>query len=48
MLIDPTVCVFVTGAARRVEERQEVKQKGQRLWGLSLGRLELLCSVADI
>ena len=48
MLIDPAVCVFVTGAARRVEERQEVKQKGQRLWGLSLGRLALLCSVADI
>ena len=25
MLIDPAVCVFVTGAARRVEERQRVK-----------------------
>ena len=48
MLIDPAVCVFVTGAAWRVKKSQEVKQKGQRLWGLSLGRLALLCSVADI
>ena len=48
MLIDPAVCVFVTGAARRVKERQEVEQKGQRLWGLSLGRLALLCRPANI
>ena len=33
MLRDPAVCVFVTGAARRVEERQEAKLKGQRLVG---------------
>ena len=39
---------FVTGAARRVEERQGVKLKGLKLWGLSLGRLALLCSGADI
>ena len=31
MLVDPAVCVFVTGAARRVEERQGVKLRGQRL-----------------
>ena len=48
MLIDPAVCVFVTGAARRVEERQEVKSKRQKLWGLSLGRLALLCRGVDI
>ena len=48
MLIDPAVCVFVTGAARRVEERQGVKQKGLRLWGLSLGRLAMSCSKANI
>ena len=48
MLRDPTVCVFVTGAERRVEGRQEAKLKGLRLWGLSLGRPAPLCSVADI
>ena len=30
---DPAVCVFVTGAARRVEERQEAKLRGQELLG---------------
>ena len=48
MLIDPAVCVFVTGAAWRVKKRQEVKQKGQRLWVLSLGRIALLCRPANI
>ena len=32
MLTDPAVCIFVTGAARRVEERQGFKTMGQRLW----------------
>ena len=48
MLIDPAVCVFVTGAAWRVKKTQEVKLKGQRLWGLSLGRIALLCRPANI
>ena len=48
MLIDPAVCVFVTGAAWRVKKSQEVKLKGQRLWGLSLGRIALLCRSANI
>ena len=48
MLIDPAVCVFVTGAAWRVKKTQEVKLKGQRLWGLSLGRLASSCSKAEI
>ena len=30
-IIEFTACVFVTGAARRVEERQGVKLRGQRL-----------------
>ena len=48
LLRDPAVCIFVTGATRRVEERQEVEVKMQKLWGLSLGRHALLCRVADI
>ena len=39
---------FVTGAARRVEERQEIELKMQKLWGLSLGRLALLFRGEDI
>ena len=48
LLKDPEAFIFVTGAARRVEERREVKFKRQRHWGLSLGRLALLWSGADI
>ena len=33
MLRDPAACIFVTGAARRVEERQEVELKRQKFWG---------------
>ena len=31
ILRDPAVCIFVTGAARRGEERLEVKLRRQRL-----------------
>ena len=46
MLIDPAVCVFVTGAARRVEESQGVQLSWLLSW--SLGRLALLHSGAVI
>ena len=45
-LKDPAVCVFVTGAARRFEERQRVKLNWLLSW--SLGRLALLLSRAGI
>ena len=48
MLKDPAACVFVPGAARRVEVRLDVKLKELKLLGLSLGRITPLCSRANI